>query len=71
MVANDLGVAPDSLLMVAAHAWDIAGAMRVGLAGTFLARPGQILDDLTPRPAYVASDLVDLSRQILAQRFAP
>jgi len=70
-VANDLGVAPNSLLMVAAHAWDIAGAMRVGLAGAFLAHPGQILDDLTPQPAYVASDLVDLSRQILTQRVAP
>jgi 2-haloacid dehalogenase len=65
MVAKSLGVAPKSLLMVAAHSWDIAGAIRAGLHGAFIARPGQIFDALTPQPAFVALDLVDFARQIV------
>ncbi len=65
MVASSLGVAPNSLLMVAAHSWDIAGAIRAGWSGAFVARPGQILDALTPNPAFVAPDLVDLARRII------
>lgn len=65
MVASNLGVAPNSLLMVAAHSWDIAGAIRAGLNGAFVARPGQILNALTPKPAFVAPDLTNLARQII------
>jgi len=65
MVATSLDVVPNSLLMVAAHSWDVTGAIRAGWSGAFLARPGQILDALTPRPAFVAPDLVDLARQII------
>lgn len=68
MVATGLGVAPSSLLMVATHSWDIAGAIRAGLNGAFVARPGQILDALTPKPAFVASDLVELASQIIRHR---
>jgi 2-haloacid dehalogenase len=68
MAARVLGVAPNSLLMVAAHSWDIAGAIRAGLSGAFVTRPGLILDALTPKPAFVAPDLVDLARQIIQQR---
>lgn len=65
MVATTLGVMPSSLLMVAAHSWDIAGAIRAGLNGAFIARPGQILDALTPKPAFVAPDLVYLAGQMI------
>jgi 2-haloacid dehalogenase len=70
MVATSLGVAPNSLLMVAAHSWDIAGAIAAGWSGAFVARRGQILDALTPQPAFVASDFADLTRQVLALRIA-
>lgn len=65
MAARELGVGTDSLLLVAAHSWDIAGAMRAGCGGAFLARPGQVLDALTPKPNFIAPDLRDLARQIL------
>ncbi len=44
MVANKLGVGTESLLLVAAHSWDIAGAMKAGCDAAFLARSGQVLD---------------------------
>jgi 2-haloacid dehalogenase len=65
MVAKELGATPSSLLMVAAHSWDIAGAIKAGLRGAFVARPGQILDALTPKPSFVASDLLRLARHII------
>jgi 2-haloacid dehalogenase len=69
MAATELGVGTESLLMVSAHSWDIAGAISAGYRGAFLARPGQVLDTLTPRPDYIAPDLIDLAHQILrAQR---
>ncbi len=63
-VAAKLHVQPSDLMMVAAHAWDIAGAMRAGLKGAFIARPGQVLDSLTPPPTHVSRDLADLAAQL-------
>ena len=67
MVAHELGVGTDSLLLVAAHAWDVGGAISAGCEAAFIARPGQVLDALTPTPTYVAADLNDLIRQIIRQ----
>jgi 2-haloacid dehalogenase len=60
-----LYLAPSSIWMVAAHGWDIAGAMRVGLRGAFVARPGQWPDPFAP-PEIIADDLIAVSRAILA-----
>ncbi len=56
----------NSGLMLAAHSWDIAGAIQAGWNVAFVARPGQILDALTPELEFVAPDLVDLARQIIS-----
>jgi len=71
MVARELRATPNSLLMVAAHSWDIAGAISARWNGAFIARPGQILDFLTAKPAFVAPDLLDLARQIVKRRTTP
>jgi 2-haloacid dehalogenase len=68
MAAKELGIATESLLMVAVHSWDIAGAAEAGCATAFLARPGQVLDTLTPPPNFVASNLRDLADQLLATK---
>lgn len=65
MVASELGVPPSSLRLVAAHAWDIVGAMRVGFAGAFVARPGKVLFPLTPRPDIVGEDLGVVAAKII------
>ncbi len=65
MVARELRATPNSLLMVAAHSWDIAGAISARWNGAFIARPGQILDSLTPKPAFLAPDLVNLAHQVI------
>jgi 2-haloacid dehalogenase len=59
------GVAPAETLLVAAHGWDVAGALNAGLQAAFLARPGQTLYPLAPPPTYQAPTLPDLAQQLL------
>jgi len=65
MVADRLGVAIGDLRLIAAHAWDIAGALRVGCAAAFVARPGMVLDPLVERPDVVGGDVLEVAAHIL------
>jgi 2-haloacid dehalogenase len=60
MVLDDLGVKPEEVLMVAAHAWDLAGAHNMGLQTAFIARPGKTLYPNAARPDYIVNDLPEL-----------
>jgi 2-haloacid dehalogenase len=66
MAAEQLGVAIGKIRLVAAHSWDVAGALQAGCAAAFVARPGQVLDPLVSRPDVVGRDLADVAAQILA-----
>ncbi len=66
MAAAELGQGPENLRMVAAHDWDVAGAMKVGYAGAFVARPGMVLNPLHPAPDVVGADLAEVAAGILA-----
>ena len=65
MVAEHLGVAIDEIRLIAAHAWDIAGTLRVGCAAAFVARPGMVLNPLFDRPDVVGADLREVAERIL------
>jgi 2-haloacid dehalogenase len=64
--AAELGVPIGDLVMVAAHDWDVAGAMAAGARGAFVARPGQVLDPGQPRPEIVAADITEVARELVA-----
>lgn len=63
-VLDELGIKPEEALMVAAHAWDLAGAMAVGLQTAFVRRPGSALFPLAAQPDYVMEDLQELVTQL-------
>ena len=65
MAAGSLGVEVGQVRLVAAHAWDVVGAMRAGCAAAFVARPGMVLNPLAQRPDVVGSDLREVADQIL------
>jgi len=65
MTAERMGVSVQQVRLVAAHAWDIAGAMRTGCAGAFIARPGAVLDPIAPRPDIIGADLREVTEQII------
>jgi 2-haloacid dehalogenase len=67
MAAERLGVAIDQVRLIAAHAWDVAGAASAGCGATaFVARPGKVLDPLVERPGIVGADLAEVADAILA-----
>jgi 2-haloacid dehalogenase len=65
-VARELGVSTGGLRMIAAHAWDVHGALRAGCAATFIVRPGHALFPAGPKPDILASDLRDAAAHIIA-----
>lgn len=64
--AEALGVGTGEVRLVAAHAWDVAGAMRAGCAAAFVARPGMVLDPLAEPPDVVGADLSEVAASIIA-----
>jgi 2-haloacid dehalogenase len=64
--ADALGVGTSEVRLVAAHAWDVAGAMRAGCAAAFVARPGMVLDPLAEPPDVVGADLSEVAASIIA-----
>jgi 2-haloacid dehalogenase len=65
-VADSLGLPVDRLRLVAAHAWDIVGALRAGCVAAFVARPGKVLYPLGPNPDITGPDFRDVAKQIVA-----
>jgi 2-haloacid dehalogenase len=65
-VADSLGLPADRLRLVAAHAWDIVGALRAGYAAAFVARPGKVLYPLGPQPDITAPDFRSVATKIIA-----
>jgi 2-haloacid dehalogenase len=66
LAAERMGVPVGEVRLVAAHAWDVAGAIRAGCAAAFVARPGKVLDPLAePPPDVVGADLAEVADRIL------
>ena len=63
--ARDLGVATREIRMVAAHVWDVQGAMRVGCAAAFVDRPGAVWNPLLERPDIVGPDLGEIAERVI------
>jgi len=63
--ANTLGVTTGDIRMIAAHSWDVGGAMQAGCSAAFVARPGMVLDPLFPNPEIVGKDLKQVADLII------
>ena len=61
LVASTFGVSIGDVVLVAAHAWDVAGALSAGARAAFVARPGMVLSPLGPRPEIVGRDLTEVA----------
>jgi 2-haloacid dehalogenase len=64
MAARALEIPERGMRLVAAHAWDVAGALRAGCASAFVAR--QPFDPLVERPDLVGADLAEVADGIIA-----
>ncbi len=63
--ARQLGIAPVEMRMIAAHDWDVAGALSAGCRAAFVARPGMVMGALLPRPDITGRDLHEIADQLI------
>jgi 2-haloacid dehalogenase len=60
-----LGVDISEMRLVAAHDWDVTGAIRAGAAAAFVARPGMVLSRASETPDIVGPDLETVAAAII------
>ena len=65
--AMELKIEPDELRLVAAHGWDVAGALKAGCKAAFVARPEKALNPKGAKPDIVGRDLREVAEQIIAK----
>ena len=65
MVAERSAVPTGDVRLVAAHGWDIAGALAAGCQAAFVARPGAMLYAHGPQPDVTAPDLTGIADALL------
>jgi 2-haloacid dehalogenase len=65
-VARSYDVPPAEVRLVAAHSWDVSGALAAGCKAAFVARPGMVLSPVGAQPDIVESDIRGVVGRILA-----
>jgi 2-haloacid dehalogenase len=59
-----LDVPVHKILMASSHGWDIAGGANAGMQTAFIKQSGQMLYPLSPKPAFICTDLTNLADQL-------
>jgi 2-haloacid dehalogenase len=65
MVAERTGVPIGEVRLIAAHGWDIEGALAAGCRAAFVARPGAVLYPHGRQPDVIAADLAGVADALL------
>ena len=66
LVARSFDTTADDVRLVAAHAWDISGALAAGCAAAFVRRPGKVLSPVGDQPDITGDDLIEVAERITA-----
>jgi 2-haloacid dehalogenase len=64
-VAGRFGVPMHDLRLVAAHAWDVSGALAAGGRAALVKRPGVVASSIGPQPDIVGDDVEDVVTHII------
>lgn len=67
MVAERCGIDIGDLCLVAAHPWDVSGAMAAGTQAAFVARGGVVPSPLGAQPAVIGANLAEVVDALLAR----
>jgi 2-haloacid dehalogenase len=65
-VAEAFDVTATDVRLVAAHSWDVSGALAVGCKAAFVARPGMVLSPIGAQPDITGPDISAVVDQIVA-----
>lgn len=63
--SRKMNVPPEDCMLIAAHGWDIAGALWAGWRGAFVARPGAQLYPLAKQPEINQPDMQQVAAKLL------
>jgi 2-haloacid dehalogenase len=66
---KQLNAGPESVIMVSAHGWDLAGASNAGMITAYLKRSEKMHYPLAPSPHYTGKTLVELAEQFSRLKF--
>ena len=66
LVAERFEVPISEVRLVAAHSWDIAGALAAGARAAFVARPGMVLSPIGTQPDIIGLDISEVVAKIIA-----
>ncbi len=64
LVARTFDVPIGDVRLVAAHAWDVAGALAAGCSAAFVARPGRLRSPLGDQPDVIGADLAEVAAKL-------
>lgn len=60
-----LGVRPEEAMLIAAHGWDVTGALHAGLQAAFISRKAQAQYPLAPSPHYTGDSLTSIVEKLV------
>ncbi len=60
------GTEPGEAMLIAAHGWDITGALNAGLQAAFIQREGKSLYPLSPKPQLISNTLANIADKLAA-----
>lgn len=63
---EQMQIEPEDAMLIAAHAWDIAGADKAGWQTAFIQRPGKAFYPLGDKPDLVGKTLIEIANQLKA-----
>ena len=66
LVAERAGVPIEGVRLVAAHTWDVSGALAAGAQAAFVARPGAILSPIGAQPDIIGRDIAEVADRLIA-----
>jgi 2-haloacid dehalogenase len=66
LVADRFAAPVSEVRLVAAHSWDISGALAAGAKAAFVARPGMVLSPIGAQPDIIGADLAATVQAIIA-----
>jgi 2-haloacid dehalogenase len=66
MVAKTFSVDVSEVRLVAAHSWDISGALAAGCRAAFVARPGMVMSPIGAQPDIAEADIASVVDRIVA-----
>ena len=64
-VLDKMDIKAEEAMLIAAHGWDIAGAVRANLQAAFIASKEQALYPLAEKPRFVYDNLISLAEELV------